>query len=101
MFRSSTCASVGGMLYPWWRWMMSKGDCSSSHPSSWPMRVRTGNIKPDLIRPQSSRCHSTIERCRVVYRGFRRMLRCLTLDAAVARPAVNGSHPVQFGPLCL
>ena len=34
------------------------------------------------------------------YRGFLRMLRCLAIDSAVARPVVNGPRPVQFRPLC-
>lgn len=28
------------------------------------------------------------------------MLRCLTIDSVVARPRVDGPHPVQFRPLC-
>lgn len=28
------------------------------------------------------------------------MLRCLTIDSVVARPGVDGPHPVQFRPLC-
>ena len=45
--------------------------------------------------------HQTIERLHAKYRGFRRMLRYLTLDPAVARPAVGGPRPVHFRPLCL
>ena len=29
------------------------------------------------------------------------MFRCLALDPVVARPAVDGPHPVQLRPLCL
>ena len=29
------------------------------------------------------------------------MLRCLTIDPAVARPVVGGTHPVQLRPFCL
>jgi len=28
------------------------------------------------------------------------MLRCLAIDFVVARPAVDGPHPVQFRPFC-
>lgn len=28
------------------------------------------------------------------------MLRCLTIESVVARPGVDGPHPVQFRPLC-
>jgi len=34
------------------------------------------------------------------FRGFRRPLRYLVIDTSVARPAVNGPHPVQFRPIC-
>jgi hypothetical protein len=35
------------------------------------------------------------------YRGFRRALRCLAIDTAVAWPADNGPHPVHLRPICL
>ena len=35
------------------------------------------------------------------YRGFRRPLRYLAINTAVARPAVDGLHPVQLRPICL
>src|SRR5271168_2538194 len=35
------------------------------------------------------------------YRGFRRPLRYLAIDTAVARPADDGLHPVQLRPICL
>lgn len=34
------------------------------------------------------------------FRGFHRSLRRLVIDTLVARPAVNGPHPVQFRPIC-
>jgi hypothetical protein len=34
------------------------------------------------------------------FRGFRRPLRYLVIDTVVARPAINGSHSVQFRPIC-
>src|SRR4030042_7057488 len=38
--------------------------------------------------------------CVSKYKGFQRMLRCLTLDTMVARPpAVNGLYPVHLKPL--
>jgi len=36
-----------------------------------------------------------------VFRGFLRSLRCLAIGTAVARPAVDGPHPVQLRPICL
>jgi hypothetical protein len=35
------------------------------------------------------------------YRGVSRSLRCLAIDTAVARPAVDGPHPAQLRPICL
>jgi hypothetical protein len=35
------------------------------------------------------------------YRGVSRSLRCLAIDTAAARPAVDGLHPAQLGPICL
>ena len=35
------------------------------------------------------------------YRGFRRPLRYLAINTAVARPADDGLHPVQLRPICL
>jgi hypothetical protein len=35
------------------------------------------------------------------YRGVSRSLRCLAIDTAVARPAVDGLPPAQLGPICL
>jgi hypothetical protein len=40
--------------------------------------------------------HPTIERCRCKYRGFWHVLRFLTIDPVVARPALGGTHPVQL-----
>lgn len=34
-------------------------------------------------------------------RGVRRTLRCLAICSAVARPADDGLHPIQFRPICL
>jgi hypothetical protein len=35
------------------------------------------------------------------YRGVRCSLCCLAIGTAVARPAADGLHPVQFRPICL
>jgi len=35
------------------------------------------------------------------YRGVCRSLRCLAIDTAVARLAVDGLHPAQLRPICL
>jgi hypothetical protein len=43
---------------------------------------------------------SVLESLVAKYRGFRRVLRCLTIDPAVARPTVDGPCPVQFRSLC-
>jgi len=45
-------------------------------------------------------CHHNREGVIDKFRGFRHPLRCLVIDTAVARPAVNGPHPVQFRPIC-
>jgi hypothetical protein len=99
MFRRSTYGSLGGMLYPWRRWLAGNGgeipptNCiapqlSSSEPQAEPDRTAVLSVPP------------AIERLHTKYRGFRRMLRCLTMDPAVARLAVGGPRPVQFRPLC-
>ena len=51
--------------------------------------------------PQSSPLHPALERSSTKYRGFRRTIRCLTIDSVVARHAIDGLHPVQLRSLCL
>ena len=100
MFRSSSFEPLGATLYPWLlRVAGNEGspstECVCPHP---PAR----NIKPCRFRqhllPDS---HPIRERCSAKYRGFCRVVRCLTIDSLVARPVEDGPRPVQFRPLCL
>ena len=99
MFRCSTCGSLGGVLYPWWRRLTgnegipSATACQAAHGSEPKAKPRRATIP--------LRSTTTIERSHVKYRGFWRTLRYLTVDPAVARPAVGGPRSVHFGPLCL
>jgi hypothetical protein len=98
MFRFSDFESLGGMLYPWWFWTAAMGIARRRmrcpHPPD-------GNIKSNRITPHSLNAIPLLRGCRIKYRGFPRMLCCLTMNSAVARPAMNGSRPVHFRPLCL
>ena len=61
-----------------------------------------GNLKTLPVRIVSVSASSrSWRRWQAQDRGVRRTLRCLTMDPAVARPAVDDPHPVQFRPLCL
>jgi hypothetical protein len=88
MFRFLTFVPLGGMLYPWWLWMTAMG--ITRHRLRC-LQSPEGNIKSNQITPHCLQRHSATTRlCTAKYRGFRRMLRCLTIDTTVARPAMNG-----------
>src|SRR5437016_4141015 len=98
MFRFLIFESLGGMLYPWRLGMTAMG--ITRHRLRCPQSPE-GNIKSNRITPLAFDAIPLLRGCAAKYRGFPRMLRCLTIDSAVARPAMNGSCPVQFRPLCL
>ena len=98
MFRLPTYASVGDVLYPWWLRTMDSEEISSSHA----YRAFFSGQHQDP--PNLTTSPSTPFRHRGVcskYRGFRRTLRCLTLDPVVARLVESGPRPVRFRLLCL
>lgn len=96
MFRFPTYGPLGGMLYPWWLWMMAMG---RSHHRQRPTLSPAGNIKSGRFAPRALPPFRN-EGCPAKYRGFPRMLRCLTINPAVAQPTMNGSRLVQFRLLC-
>ncbi len=98
MFRLPTSASVGDVLYPWWFWTMAQ---RNSHRRMHHAHSPVGNIKTHRIAPRLPPRHSVIEGVCSKYRGFRRTLRCLTLDPVVARLVESGPRPVRFRLLCL
>ena len=59
------------------------------------------NFQPAEIGPHGLPVPSNRWEVSCKYRGFWRMLRCLTLDPVVAQPAVDGRPPVQLRSLCL
>ena len=59
------------------------------------------NFQPAEIGPHGLPVPSNRWEMSCKYRGFWRMLRCLTLDPVVAQPAVDGRPPVQLRSLCL
>ena len=59
------------------------------------------NFKPAEIGPHALPVLSNHWEVCCKYRGFWRMLRCLTLDPVVAQPTVDRRPPVQLRSLCL
>ena len=57
-------------------------------------------LPPRIALSLCLHCHHIEEADVDKFRGFRRSLRYLVIDTAVARPAVNGPHSVQFRPIC-
>jgi hypothetical protein len=99
MFRSSSLEPVGAMLYPWLHGAMAEEGLSITESACANPPAR--NIKPCRIgQHRFSGSHPIREMCRCKYRGFRRMIRYLTIDSLVARPVEDGPRPVQFRPLC-
>jgi len=91
--------SLGGELYPW-RCRARVIESGSRAERLAAFTSEDIKAPPFLIAVPPVPSHHS-EAIWSKYRGVCRPLRCLTMDTSVARPAIDGSHPVQFRPICL
>ena len=96
MFRLSTFVPLGGVLYPWrCRTTITEEFIVIGLVPSPPV----WNIRPDQFGSHRLPVPSDFTGVLAAqYRGFRRTLRCLAMEQAVARPAGDGD--VRYSSVC-